>query len=44
MPAKVWRSSGPITYDLVSLLRDCYVAWPPVRVDQLVLDFYEISG
>ncbi len=23
---------GPITYDLVSLLRDCYVAWPPERV------------
>ena len=20
---------GPVTYDLVSLLRDCYVAWPP---------------
>jgi aminoglycoside/choline kinase family phosphotransferase len=23
---------GPITYDLVSLLRDCYVAWPAERV------------
>ena len=23
---------GPITYDLVSLLRDCYIAWPPERV------------
>ncbi len=23
---------GPITYDLVSLLRDCYVSWPPQRV------------
>ncbi len=23
---------GPISYDLVSLLRDCYVAWPPERV------------
>jgi aminoglycoside/choline kinase family phosphotransferase len=34
---------GPITYDLVSLLRDCYIAWPPVRVDQLALDFYEIA-
>ena len=22
---------GPITYDLVSLLRDCYVAWPAER-------------
>ncbi|MBK1701048.1 aminoglycoside phosphotransferase family protein [Thiococcus pfennigii] len=24
---------GPVTYDLVSLLRDCYIAWPPERVD-----------
>ncbi|ROR34673.1 aminoglycoside phosphotransferase family protein [Inmirania thermothiophila] len=23
---------GPATYDLVSLLRDCYIAWPPARV------------
>lgn len=23
---------GPITYDLASLLRDCYVAWPSARV------------
>ncbi len=23
---------GPITYDLVSLLRDCYIAWPQQRV------------
>ncbi|MBM4200754.1 MAG: aminoglycoside phosphotransferase [Gammaproteobacteria bacterium] len=23
---------GPVTYDLVSLLRDCYVAWPESRV------------
>ncbi len=34
---------GPITYDLVSLLRDCYIAWPPIRVDQLALDFYEFA-
>ncbi len=34
---------GPVTYDLVSLLRDCYIAWPPVRVDRLALDFYEIA-
>lgn len=27
---------GPITYDLVSLLRDCYVAWPAQRVDAWV--------
>lgn len=24
---------GPITYDLASLLRDCYIAWPIERVD-----------
>lgn len=23
---------GPITYDLVSLLKDCYVVWPPAQV------------
>ncbi len=23
---------GPVTYDLVSLLRDCYIAWPEARV------------
>ena len=23
---------GPITYDLVSLLRDCYVRWPSARI------------
>ncbi len=23
---------GPVTYDLVSLLRDCYIAWPDGRV------------
>ena len=24
---------GPITYDLVSLLRDCYIQWPAAKVD-----------
>lgn len=24
--------AGPLTYDLVSLLRDCYIAWPQPRV------------
>ncbi len=24
--------SGPLTYDLVSLLRDCYISWPERRV------------
>lgn len=26
---------GPVTYDLVSLLRDCYVAWPTELVQEL---------
>lgn len=29
---------GPLTYDLVSLLKDCYVAWPPRRVEAWALD------
>ena len=28
---------GAITYDLVSLLRDCYIAWPNKRVEQWAL-------
>jgi hypothetical protein len=35
--------NGPITYDLVSLLRDCYIDWPQARVEQLALDYYEIA-
>ena len=27
---------GPIAYDLASLLRDCYIAWPAERVDAWV--------
>ena len=34
----VW---GPVTYDLASLLKDCYIAWPPVRVRQWVLQYRE---
>mgnify|MGYP001072456669 FL=1 len=30
---------GALTYDLVSLLRDCYVAWPQERVVRWALDF-----
>jgi aminoglycoside/choline kinase family phosphotransferase len=25
---------GPVTYDLVSLLKDCYINWPAARVEQ----------
>lgn len=30
---------GPVTYDLVSLLRDCYIDWPRQRVEQWALDY-----
>ncbi|QBB69661.1 aminoglycoside phosphotransferase [Pseudolysobacter antarcticus] len=30
---------GPITYDLASLLRDCYIAWPQARIDVWVEDY-----
>jgi hypothetical protein len=30
---------GPATYDLVSLLRDCYVEWPQTKIEQW-LDYY----
>ncbi|MCG8371435.1 MAG: phosphotransferase [Proteobacteria bacterium] len=31
---------GPFTYDLVSLLKDCYIKWPAERVWQWALVFY----
>lgn len=35
---------GPITYDLVSLLRDCYIAWPEQKVYQwMTLYFHKIT-
>ncbi len=30
---------GPITYDLVSLLRDCYIQWPHEKTAKWVLNF-----
>ncbi len=36
--------AGPITYDLVSLLRDCYISWPTDRVGAWVEGFREQSG
>lgn len=30
---------GPVTYDLVSLLRDCYIAWPAERVRDWVAHY-----
>jgi hypothetical protein len=34
----VW---GPVTYDLASLLKDCYIAWPAQRVRGWVLQYRE---
>ncbi len=30
---------GPVTYDLVSLLRDCYIRWPVARVREWALGY-----
>ena len=35
--------AGPVTYDLVSLLRDCYVRWPGERVDAWVAEYYRAA-
>ena len=32
---------GPITYDLVSLLRDCYISWPDEKITQWVSLFFD---
>lgn len=34
---------GPFTYDLVSLLRDCYVSWPEDRVRRWALTYASIA-
>ncbi|MGI9271623.1 MAG: aminoglycoside phosphotransferase family protein [Woeseiaceae bacterium] len=31
---------GPYTYDLVSLLKDCYVRWPSAQIREWALAFY----
>lgn len=34
---------GPVTYDLVSLLRDCYIAWPARRVEQWAWGYFQLA-
>ena len=34
---------GPVTYDLVSLLRDCYIRWPRSQVENWVLGYHELA-
>lgn len=33
--------AGPITYDLVSLLRDCYIAWPEQQINGWLNQYYQ---
>ncbi len=33
--------AGPITYDLLSLLRDCYIDWPAAKVREWVKIYYQ---
>lgn len=33
---------GPVTYDLVSLLRDCYIDWPDAEVQAWVAYYYDL--
>ncbi|HSR63743.1 MAG TPA: phosphotransferase [Gammaproteobacteria bacterium] len=32
--------NGPLTYDLVSLLKDCYIKWPRDRIRRWALDYH----
>lgn len=34
---------GPVTYDLVSLLRDCYIDWPESKLQQWVQYYYDAT-
>ncbi len=34
---------GPVTYDLVSLLKDCYISWPRGQVKEWALGYYELA-
>ena len=34
---------GPVTYDLVSLLRDAYISWPQARVEEWVLGYHDLA-
>ncbi len=35
--------AGPVTYDLVSLLRDCYIAWPADRVVDWAWGYFHLA-
>ena len=33
--------NGPVTYDLVSLLRDCYIQWPEEKIYTWMREYYQ---
>lgn len=35
--------TGPYTYDLVSLLKDCYITWPREQVNAWALEYRELA-
>ncbi len=34
---------GPVSYDVVSLLRDCYIAWPREQVEGWLRDYHRLA-
>ena len=34
---------GPVTYDLVSLLRDCYIEWPSQQVEDWAMGYFSLA-
>jgi len=34
---------GPVTYDLVSLLRDCYIQWPREQIESWVKGYHDLA-
>ncbi|MEH6591059.1 MAG: phosphotransferase [Halioglobus sp.] len=34
---------GPVTYDLVSMLKDCYIVWPDSQVEQWALEYRDAA-
>ena len=35
---------GPLTYDVVSLLKDCYIKWPADKIKEWALQYYDRLG
>lgn len=36
--------SGAYTYDLMSLLRDCYIRWSPAFVEKMALSYFQLAN